>query len=80
MPDQESPKITPLCVVISPPDDLIERAVKNGVDVESVIIRFTRPHKVIGRFPIQLLDGCEYIDDPQNVAEEFEEAVSLLSA
>jgi hypothetical protein len=79
MPDQPEQNDSFLCVLIDPPDDLLERAARHNVDVDQVIIRFTKPRKIIARLPFQLLDGCEYIDDPQVVQEEFEDAVNAFS-
>jgi hypothetical protein len=76
MPEQTESNETPLCVVINPPDDLLERAARHNVNVDDVIIRFTKPRKIIARLPVQLLDGCEVVDDPDIVAEEIEDVFS----
>jgi hypothetical protein len=79
MSEQQENNETPLCVVINPPDDIFEKAVRLGIDIDQVIIRFTKPRKIIARLPVQLLDGLEIIDDPQIVGEEFSEAVAHFS-
>ena len=80
MPERNPAAVTPLCVIVNPPDDLFERAAKHNIDVEAVIVRFTKPRKIIARLPFQLLAGLEIVDDPQIVQEEIDAAVSALKS
>lgn len=70
----------PLCVVVNPPDDLLARAARCNVDIDQLIIRFTRPRKIIARLPVQLLDGLEIVTHHDLVMAEFNDAFDQFEA
>ena len=71
---------TILCVVINPPDDILQRAAIHDLDIDQVLIRFTRPRKLIARLPVQLLDGLEIVTHHDLVMAELNDAFDQFEA
>ena len=61
---------TTICVVVDPPQELIDKAEKHGKDPFLIWHRAAHPRKLIGRLPVQLLAGIEFCDDPVAVENE----------
>lgn len=54
---------TKLCVVLDPPEELVEKANEYGKDAVVIWDRVSRPRRLFARLPIQLLAGQEIVDD-----------------
>ena len=62
---------TTLCVVLDPPQELIDQCETHGVDPYILWQRLNQPRKLIGRLPVQLLAGIEFCDDPAVLQTEL---------